>query len=149
MEFVWMIPLYLIIPVTGIILLFLGFNADKGQSRRRIGFGLILLSLPLLHAFLVSRSDTNNEKSLIGNYTLDSTEQVVLRLNPDYTFEFAKIDSVPNFGRGKWKYHRWDIEQLDLFFSDSSQADFHIVREGKRKFLQNNFWTEQDINMLS
>jgi hypothetical protein len=141
MEFVWMIPLYLIIPVTGIILLFKGFNADKGHGRKRIGIGFVLLSLPFLHAFLVDRFEKQNEKSLIGSYALDSTKNVVLSLHDNKTFELAKLDSINSFGKGKWQYRRWDIAEVDLTFADSSQLSFEIVYQGKGKYLQNSFWT--------
>jgi len=141
MEFVWMIPLYLIIPATGIIFLFKGFNADKGHGRKRIGFGFLLLSLPFLHAFLFHQGETRNEKSLICSYALDSTGQVVLNLHADKTFELAKLDSINSFGKGKWQYRRWDIDEVDLTFADSSQLSFEIVYQDKDKYLQNSFWT--------
>jgi hypothetical protein len=141
MEFVWMIPLYIVIPVTGIILLFKGFNADKGHGRKRIGLGFLLLSLPVFHALLVSWGENKNEKSLIGSYALDSTNKVVLKLNADKTFEFAKLDSIQSFGTGKWQYRRWDIDEVDLNFTDSSQLDFQVVFLDKGKYLQNSFWT--------
>ena len=136
-----MIPLYIIIPVTGIILLFKGFNADKGHGGKNIGFGFLLLSLPFLHAFLVQRIETNNEKSLIGNYSLDSTIQVVLSLKPNNTFELERIDSMNNFGTGKWQYQRNDIAEVDLTFIDNSQISFQVVFAGKGNYLQNSFWT--------
>ncbi|SHF42633.1 hypothetical protein [Flavisolibacter ginsengisoli] len=141
MEFVWMIPLYIIIPLTGIILLFKGFNADKGHGRKRIGLGFILLSLPFLHAFMVDRIEASNEKSLIGSYALESSGQVVLNLHPDKTFELAKLDSVKTFGKGTWQYRRWDIDEVDLTFADSNQLSFEVFFTDKGKTLQNSFWT--------
>jgi hypothetical protein len=141
MEFVWMIPLYLIIPITGIILLFKGFNADKGHGRKRIGLGFVFLSLPFLHAFLVHQVEKGNEKSLIGNYALDSTGQVVLTLHPDNTFELAKLDSIKSFGKGKWQYRRRDIDEVDLTFADNKQLAFEVFFTDKGKNLQNSFWT--------
>jgi hypothetical protein len=136
-----MIPLYIIIPVTGIILLFKGFNAEKGQGRKRIALGFMLLSLPVVHSFLVSWGDSKNEKTLIGSYTLDSTNRVVLKLNADKTFEFEKLDSINSNGKGKWQFRSWDIDQVDLNFNDSSQLDFEIVYQDNGRYLQNTFWT--------
>ena len=144
MEFVWMIPLYIIIPIAGIIFLFKGFNADKGQGRKKIALGFFLLSLPIIHSILVSWGENKNEKSLIGSYTLYSTKKVVLKLNADKTFEFEKLDSIKSFGKGKWQFRSWDIDQVDLNFNDSSQIDFEIVYQDKRRYLQNSFWTGTD-----
>ena len=141
MEFVWMVPLYIIIPATGIILLFKGLNAAKGQGRKRIGFGLLLLSLPFLHALIVNQLDKQKEKSLIGSYALESTRQTVLKLHPDNTFELAKLDSIKSFGKGKWQYRRWDIDEVNLTFPDSSKLSFEIVYQDKVKYLHNSFWT--------
>ncbi len=141
MEIVWMIPLYIIIPVTGIILLFKGFNAHKGQGRKRIVLGFLLLSLPIIHTFIVSWGENKNEKSLIGSYALDSTTNVVLKLNSDKTFEFRKLDSIKSFGKGKWDFRSWDIDQVELNFNDSTQLDFEVVYQDKGKYLQNSFWT--------
>jgi hypothetical protein len=141
MEFVWMIPLYIIIPVTGIILLFFGFNAGKGHGRKRIGFGFLLLSLPFLHALLVQRLEARNETSLIGSYALENTHTVVLCLNLDKTFELTQLDSIRSYGKGKWQYRRWDVDEVDLAFHDTSQLTFEIVYQGKDKYLQNTFWT--------
>ncbi|ANE52309.1 hypothetical protein [Flavisolibacter tropicus] len=141
MEFIWMIPLYIIMPVTGIILLLKGFNSGKGQGMKRIGAGVILLLLPCIHAFLLHRIENGNEKSLIGSYTLDSTEQAILKLYPDNTFEFAKVDSTLNYGKGKWQYRRWDIDEVALTFNDSTQLSFQVVNQDKENFLQTTFWT--------
>jgi len=141
MEFVWMIPLYIIIPVVGIIIFIKGYKQVRGQGRKRVVFGIILFSLPFLHSFLVSCGDWKNEKSLIGSYILDSTNEIVLRLKTDKTFELSRIDSLQNYGQGKWEYYSWDIEDLNLFFNDSSQLTFHIQNEDKKKYLETSFWT--------
>jgi hypothetical protein len=141
MEFVWMIPLYIIIPVAGIIFLFKGFNADRGQGRKKIALGIFLLSLPIIHSIVVGVGEKTNQQSLIGSYTLDSTKKVVLKLNSDKTFEFEKLDSINSSGKGKWEFRSWDIDQVDLNFNDSSQLDFEIVYQDNGKYLQNTFWT--------
>ncbi len=141
MEFVWMIPLYIIIPVISIALLLKGFNAVKGQGTKRIILGFILLSLPIIHFLLVSWGENKNEKSLIGYYRLDSSSQIILKLNVDKSFEFEKLDSIKSFGKGKWEFRSWDYDQVDLNFADSSQLDFQIIYLDKRRYLQNSFWT--------
>jgi hypothetical protein len=141
MDFFWMLPLYIIIPVAGIIFLFKGFNADKGQGRKRIALGFFLLSLPIIHSIIVGVGEKYNANTLIGSYTLDSTNKVVLIINSDKTFEFEKLDSIKSFGKGKWEFRSWDIDQVDLNFNDSSQLDFEIVYQDNGKYLQNSFWT--------
>lgn len=142
-----MVPFYIIIPITGIILLFQGFNTAKGHGRKRIGFGLFLLSLPFLHYLLFDQFEKRNEKSIMGSYTLDSTRQTVLKLHPDKTFELAKLDSIKSFGKGKWQYCRWDVDEVNLTFPDSSQLSFVVFLKDDSKYLQNTFSTGTKSNI--
>ena len=67
-----MIPLYIIIPVTGIILLFKGFNADKGHGGKNIGFGVVDTRTPI-NAYVTAGKV--QEERLVGTHAATQVVQ--------------------------------------------------------------------------
>jgi hypothetical protein len=133
MEALWVIPLYFILPLIGIISLFSGFSANRNYLR--IALGILLLSLPLLHYALVYWRNNSLENSLPGSYMHEPNKQVVLSLNRDKTFELYKMDSFQRSGKGNWELINWDMDEVKLKFKDSSELKFVVFVDSNGQYL--------------
>ncbi len=151
MEVLWTIPLYFIIPILGLIILISGIiNYLKGQNGFvKIIIGLGLLSLPLLHQKMIANNGNEIELATPGKYFKETDyRNAILVLNKNRTFELKNLDSLIQYGKGKWEIHHWDIDELDLIFDNRKRIIFEIIQSNGNVTLRYDPWSNSDIELI-
>ena len=75
MEVIWMIPLYIICPLIGLILLII--NLQKFKEKQVIFyFSIFLISLPIIHFILIENFELSIEKNIVGSYHLENKKDI-------------------------------------------------------------------------
>lgn len=129
MEALWIVPLYLISPLIGIILTLSGiFKIRKGNTNKTLYIGLIFLALPLLHLALVSILHLNLESKIVGNYSLGK-EKDILIVYDNETFTLNKSRQYNTIGKGKWKIEEIDSPILILDFDSNKKSELWLEIE--------------------
>lgn len=128
MEAIWMIPLYLIIPLVAIILIVVG---RMKKSKTNIKIGLFLLALPFLHGLLIHFNNNKLKNKIAGNYAINSSEPI-LKLNDDGTFYLRQSLNYTSYGKGKWDIEIIDLKYVKLDFKDNKQNDLLLEIDEER-----------------
>ena len=119
MEAIWMIPLYLVIPIVAIILIIVGVIR---KSKTNIYIGLFLLALPFLHGLLIHFSNNELKNKIAGNYAVNGSEPI-LKLNDDGTFYLKQSLNYTSYGKGEWDIEIVDLKYVKLYFHDQKQGN--------------------------
>ena len=129
MEALWIVPLYLISPLIGIILTLRGiFKFRKGNTNKTLYIGLVFLALPLLQLALVSIFHLNLESKIVGNYSLGK-EKDILIVYDNETFTLNKSRQYNTIGKGKWKIEEIDSPILILDFDSNKKSELWLEIE--------------------
>ena len=128
MEAIWMIPLYLVIPLVALILIITG---GIKKSKTNIKIGLFLLALPFLHGLLIHLDNNELKNKIAGNYILDDSKKL-LKLNDDGTFYLEKSSNYTNYGKGEWDIEIIDLKYVKLDFKDNKQNDLFLEIDEER-----------------
>lgn len=133
MEALWIVPLYLISPLIGIILTLSGiFKFRKGNTNKTLYIGLVFLALPLLQLALVSILHLNLESKIVGNYSLGK-EKDILIVYDNETFTLNKSRQYNTIGKGKWKIEEIDSPILILDFDSNKKSELWLEIEVNEK----------------
>ena len=93
-----------------------------------IGLGLLSLLFLIMLAGRLERSDL--DKNIIGAYSINGKNDIVLRLNNDKTFQSFGIDSLLKVGNGTWDILLGDFYTVCLNFENrqghSCDGMFHV-----------------------
>ena len=128
MEAIWMIPLYLIIPLVAIILIVVG---RMKKSKTNMQIGLFLLALPFLHGLLIHFSNNELKNKIAGNYAVNGSKPI-LKLNDDVTFYLKQSLNYTSYGKGEWDIEIIDLEYVILNFHDQKQGSLSFeINENK------------------
>lgn len=118
MEAIWMIPLYLVIPIVAIILIIVG---RIKKSKINIQIGLFLLVLPFLHGLLIHFNNNELKNKIAGSYAVNSSKPI-LKLNDNGTFYLEKSLNYTSYGKGEWDIEIIDLKYVKLDFNDTKQG---------------------------
>ncbi len=149
MESIWIIPLYSIIPIIAFIFIFSGLiRIKKKKSHNRLYFGLILLAIPVSHQVMMANRFKEYEESVIGKYSTDSDDKIVLVIYKSGKFKsFGKAPIMPR-GQGDWEVIDWDIMELDLKFEKDRQAFLIPNKKIPKTFMEFEiFLNQEDVEL--
>lgn len=132
MEAIWMIPLYLIIPLVAIILIFVG---RMKKSKTNMQIGLFLLALPFLHGLLIHFSNNELKNKIAGNYAVNSSEPI-LKLNDDGTFYLKQSLNYTSYGKGEWDIEIIDLKYVKLYFDDQKQGSLSFEIDENKNIIE-------------
>lgn len=138
MESVWILPLYIICPLIG--LLFIGsslyeYIRYKEKVITRIALGLVLLSLPILHNLILENTQKKYEEFALGKYTMENIPEQILEIKKDGSFCLQTNNHFNKSGCGKWIVSRIDFWELNLCFNSLYEADYRFEIESSNGFI--------------
>lgn len=127
MEAIWIIPLFFIFPLLGIVLSIIGFfRIRNGKSKNYLFIGLTFLSLPILYLLLTFLLGSSLEKEIIGKYTIGNHIET-LTVNEDHTFDLNSSINFQNNGKGTWEIQEIDFPILILKYNSGSRNEMWLV----------------------
>ena len=147
MEVLWIIPLYIICPLVGIILTVYFIN--RKEKRGRIYLGISLIILPLLHFLYINNLEQSIENNIVGNYKLGNQSNILI-INGNGTFTLGETKQLDDFGNGKWELLHGDTDELNLKFinHDDDWLLLEVKKDGKRIELRTNPPADQQTAIL-
>lgn len=146
MEVIWMIPLYIICPLIGLILLII--NLQKFKEKQVIFyFSIFLISLPIIHFILIENFELSIEKNIVGSYHLENKKDILI-IKKNGTFEMQNTQVFGDAGDGKWEIYHIDTDQIHLTFKNNEWLLLDIEKKGNNIILRNNPPKNQPIGIL-
>ncbi|MCW2120003.1 hypothetical protein [Flavobacterium sp. 7A] len=142
MEGLWILPLYVLIPIKGITLIITGFFTYKNtRNHNKILTGVALLLVPIAHLTLIKFIEINLKSKVIGEYKIKGHEKTVLYLFENGTFQLQNSTAFSKNGKGTWDILRWDIDELNLHFKNAQETEigFEIMSSGKLRSIDYSF----------
>jgi hypothetical protein len=136
MEVIWIIPLYIICPLIGVVLVLKNLLKFK-ERQKKFYLGVFLISLPILHLLLIESLQMSLEKNIVGKYQLENKKDI-LTLNGDGTFKLLKTKEFGEAGNGRWEIYHIDSEQLNLKLENNDWLLLDIENENSEIKLMNN-----------
>jgi len=140
-EPIWLLKLYVMFWIIGILLIGLGLFIVIRKHRiviLLIGLGFFLIPFNMYLRVLVEQK--LNEHIIIGNYILkNKATNIILTLSGDKTFEFKPIDSVNSFEIGIWKLDEGDhAPYIKLTFNknESKSIQFSVIAANQAIILE-------------
>lgn len=147
MEALWILPLYFICPLIGIILIIIGILKIKnGNSKKPFFIGLILLSLPFIHLLLISIFHWELENKIAGKYRTEN-EKNILTINNNGTFNLKNSSKYNNSGTGIWEIEEIDFPILKLDFKSKTKADLWLeIKNNEENITLSSLSCENEIS---
>ena len=126
MEALWTFPLYIVCPLAGLTLLFVGaVKIKNGRSKNTFYIGSLLLALPFIHLLVLSVFNLGLANDLTGKYSLGD-EKEILTIKEDGTFELKNSILYLNSGHGKWEIEQIDFPILKLNFDSKNKESLWL-----------------------
>jgi hypothetical protein len=146
MEAIWIITLYIICPLIGLILFINNVQKIK-EKRKKFYFGIILICLPIIHLILIEVSQLSINQNIVGSYQLEKNTNILI-IKEDGTFEMQNTQMFGEAGDGKWEIYQTDTDQINLKFNNNDWLLLDIVKGGNKLELRNNPPQNQPIGIL-
>jgi hypothetical protein len=146
MEAIWIIPLYIICPLIGLILFINNVQKIK-EKREKFYFGILLICLPIIHLILIEVSQLSINQNIVGSYQLENNTNILI-IKEDGTFEMQNTQMFGEAGDGKWEIYHTDTAQINLKFNNNDWLLLNIVKGGNKLELRNNPPQNQPIGIL-
>lgn len=146
MEAIWIIPLYFICPLIGLILFINSVQKIK-EKREKFYLSIFLISLPIIHLILIESLQLSIDSNITGSYQLENKKDILI-IKENGTFEIQNTKIFGEAGNGKWEIYHTDTDQINLKFQNNDWLLLDIVNEGSKLELRNNPPKDQPIGIL-
>jgi hypothetical protein len=148
MEILWIIPLYIICPLIG-ILLTINACIKLRERRGRLFFGISLILSPVMHMFLIKGIELSLKNNIVGHYKLRNRANILI-INDNGTFTLNQTIQLNVFGSGKWELLHGDTDELNLKFEnhDDDWLLLEVIKDGKRIELRTNPPSDEQTAIL-
>ena len=147
MEAIWIIPLYLICPLIGLILLITCFEKIK-ENPSKLYFSIFLISLPIIHLVFIESFQLSIDNNIVGSYQLENNKDILI-IKKNGTFEMQNTKIFGEAGNGKWEIFHIDTDQINLKFQNNDWLVLDIIKEGNKLELRNNPPKDEPTGILT
>ena len=135
MEALWTFPIYIISPLIGLIIIFIGiFKIRNSNSKKTLYVGLSFLALPFIYLLLMSVFQIGLEKEIKGKYSIRN-EREILTIEDNGRFNLKNSYNYRNSGSGTWKIEDIDSPILILNFNSPKKAELWLEIKNDKKFI--------------